>query len=215
MVVARARSYDRLMTRRDVATLALLGFFFAVAVTIELYYVVAHGELVAAAAAGNVLARGLALYGPSDSAYFAAPTALTLSLEGINVFVTQLLGIALAYAIVRRRPWRWPLQLALGSYVAYSVVLYFTEGAVSGFANMSERSAGTFAIYIGANLPWLVGAAWMAASAAREIARRLAPAIVERDRIAAVVEDVGEEPAEIEPRRERGDHGQSPEPLAP
>lgn len=202
------------MTRRDVATLALLGFFFAVAMTLELYYVVAHDHLVAAAS-HNLFARGLALYGPSDRAYFTAPSALALSLEGINVFVTQPLGLLLAYAIVRRRRWRWPLQLALGSYLAYSVVLYFAEGAVSGFAGMSERSAGTFAIYIGANLPWLVGATWMAASAAREIARQLAPALVQRDRIAPVVEEVGEEPAEIEPRRERGDYGERPEPLAP
>ena len=203
------------MTRRDKATLAILAFFFSIAVTIELYFVVAHRHLVADAAAHHPLAHLLAIYGPADRAYFAAPSAFALSLEGLNVFVTQPLGVVLAYAIVTRRAWRWPLQLAVGAYLAYSVVLYFLVAAVSGFAEMSERSAGVFAMYFGANLPWLAGAAWMAWDAAREIDRRLAPAIVERDRIAAVVEDVGEEAAEVEPRRERGDYGERPEPLTP
>ena len=216
MVVGSARRYHRLMSRRDVATLALLGFFFAVAATIELYFVVAHDHLVAAAAAGHPLARLLAIYGPADSAYFAAPSPFALALEGLNVFVTQPLGVLLAIGIVRRRPWRWPLQLFVGAYLAYSVVLYFLVGAIAGFATMSDRSPAIFAMYVGANMPWLAGAAWMAASAARELARRpLAPAIVERDRIASVVEDVGEEAAEVEPRRERGYHGERPEPLAP
>jgi hypothetical protein len=203
------------MTRRDVATLGLLGFFFAVAVTIELYFVVAHAHLVAAAAARHPLAQLLAISGPADRGYFAAPSALALALEGLNVFVTQPLALVLAYAIVRRRSWRWPLQLAVGSYLAYSVVLYFLVAAVSRFADMSARGPGVFALFFGANLPWLAGAGWMAWSAASEIDRRLAPAFVERDRIAAVVEDVGEEAAEVEPRRERGDYGQRPEPLTP
>jgi hypothetical protein len=190
------------MSRRDKATLGLLGFFFVVASTIELYFVVAHDRLVAAAA-HNPLAWLLSLYGPSDSAYFAAPSPLALTLEGLNVFVTQPVGIALAYAIVRRRPWRWPLQLAVGAYVTYSVVLYFLEAHVSGLAGMSGRSVATFAIFYGANLPWLAGYAWLAWEAARTIAARFAasaPAIVERDRVLAVVEDLGEETAEIEAR---------------
>jgi hypothetical protein len=215
MVIGRARGYDRSMTRRDKATLAILGFFFAIAVTIELYFVVAHRHLVADAAARHPLAQLLAIYGPADRGYFAAPSPLALALEGLNVFVTQPLGVVLAYGIVTGRAWRWPLQLAVGSYLAYSVVLYFLVAAVSNFGDMSGRTPGLFALYFGANLPWLVGAGWMAWSAAHEIDRRLAPAIVERDRIAAVVEDVGEEAAEVEPRRERGDYGQRPEPLTP
>ncbi len=191
------------MSRRDKATLGLLGFFFVVASTIELYFVVAHDRLVAAAA-HNPLAWLLSIYGPADSAYFAAPSPLALALEGINVFVTQPVGIALAYAIVRRRAWRWPLQLAVGAYVTYSVVLYFLVAYVSGLAGMRERSVASFAIFYGANLPWLAGYAWIAWDAARTIGRRLgysAPAIVERDRVLAVVEQLGEEPAKVEARR--------------
>ena len=198
------------MRRRDVATLGLLGFFLAVAMTIELYFVVARDHL-AAAAQHHPLARLLALYGPADREYFPRPSPLALAFEGFNVFVTQPLGLALAYAIVRRRWWRWPLQLGIGAYLTYSVVLYFVVGGVSGFAGMSQHTAGTFALYFGANLPWLAGGAWLTASAARA----LAPAIVERDRILAVVEEVGEEAAEVEARRERGDHRERAQPLPP
>jgi hypothetical protein len=203
------------MARRDKVTLALLAFFFVIGFTIELYFVVAHRGLVAAAA-HNPLAWLLSLYGPSDRDYFASPSALALSLEGINVFVTQPLGVVLAYGIVKRRAWRWPLQLAVGAYLAYSVVLYFLIAQISGFAGMERHSARAFIVFYAANLPWLIGYGWMAWAAAREIrARMSAPAIVQRDRIAAVVEQIGEEAAEVEPRRERGDYGEGAEPLAP
>lgn len=206
------------MGRRDKVTLGLLGFFFVIGFTIELYFVVDHRDLVAAAA-HNPLAWLLSLYGPSDRDYFQAPSPLALSFEGFNVFVTQPLGIVLAWAIVRKRTWRWPAQLAIGAYVAYSVVLYFLIAQVGGFAGMSGRSFRTFAIFYGANLPWLVGYGWMAWDAAREIvarvARPLAPALVQRDRVAPVVEQIGEQAAEVEARRERRDDGERAEPLAP
>ena len=206
------------ISRRDKVTLALLAFFFAVGCTIELYFVVAHRGLVAAAA-HNPLAWLLSLYGPSDRDYFAAPSPLALSLEGVNVFFTQPLGIVLAWAIVRKRAWRWPAQLAIGAYVAYSVVLYFVVAAVGGFAGMSGRSVRTFVVFYAANLPWLLGYGWMAWDAAREIAARLGrpltPALVQGERIAPVVEEIGEEAAEVEARRQGGDDGERAEPLAP
>ncbi len=208
------------MSRRDKVTLGLLAFFFVIGFTIELYFVVAHRGLVAAAA-HNPLAWLLSLYGPSDHDYFTAPSALALSLEGFNVFVTQPLGIVLAWAIVRHRTWRWPMQLAMGAYVAYSVVIYYVIEQVSGFAGMSGRSVRTFAVFYGANLPWLAGYGWMAWDAAREIRARmtaparLSPALVEGDRVAAVVEEIGEQPAEVEARRQAGDDGERAEPLAP
>ena len=207
------------MARRDKVTLALLGFFFVIGFTIELYFIVAHRGLVAAASAHQPLAWLLSLYGPSDRDYFAAPSSLALTLEGLNVFVTQPLGLVLAWGIVRRRPWRWPLQLTVGAYLAYSVVLYFVNAQVSGFASMEERSFRTFAVFYAANLPWLIGYAWLAWDAAREIRDRLtvrlAPTVVQRDRIAPVVEELGEEPAEVEARGEGRDHGEGAEPLAP
>lgn len=206
------------MSRRDKATLALLGFFFLIAFTIELYYVVAHDRIVAEAG-HNPLAWLLAIYGPSDRAYFDAPSPLTITLEGFNVVVTQPLGIALALAVWRRRNWRWPLQVAIGAYVTYSVVLYFAIAQVSGFAGMRDHSVRSFAIFYGANLPWLAGYAWLMWDAAREIALRFqrgsAPAVVERDRVAPVVEQLGEQAAEVEARRERGDDRQRAESLAP
>jgi hypothetical protein len=205
------------MTRRDDVALGLLAFYFLVAFTIELYFVVAHDHLVADAVAHHPLAFLLSIYGPADQAYFGAPSPFSLALEGLNVFVTQPLGVVLAWGIVRRRAWRWPLQLAVGAYLFYSVVLYFVVGHVSGFASMSERSPRSFFIYYAANLPWLVGYGWLAWDAARQIVARLgsAPALVERDRVAPVVEQVGEQAAEGQPRRERGDHGERPQPLTP
>ena len=207
------------MSRRDKITVALLGFFFVMGFTIELYFVVAHRGLVAARAAHNPLAWLMSLYGPSDRDYFQAPSPLALSFEGFNVFVTQPLGIVLAWAIAKKRWWRWPAQLAIGAYVAYSVVLYFVIAQVGGFAGMSGRSFRTFAVFYGANLPWLVGYGWMAWDAAREIGaslrRPLAPALVQREWVAPVVEELGEEPAEVEAGRERGDDGERAEPLTP
>jgi hypothetical protein len=213
-----AAPYDRSMSRRDKATLALLGFFFLIAFTIELYYVIAHDRIVAEAGR-NPLAWLLAIYGQSDRAYFDAPSPLTITLEGFNVVVTQPLGIALALAIWRRRDWRWPLQLAVGAYVTYSVVLYFAIAHVSGMAGMRDRSVRSFAIFYGANLPWLGGYTWLMWDAAREIRKRLArasaPAIVEPDRVAPVVEQLGEQAAEVEARRERGDDRERAESLSP
>jgi hypothetical protein len=206
------------MRRRDKVTLAVLAFFFVPAVTVELYFVVAHRHLVAATPQ-NPLAWLLSLYGPTDSAFYDAPTPLGLFLEGFQVFVTTPLGLVLAWGIVRRRAWRWPLQLAVGAYVSYSVILYFAVEQLSGYGTMSGRSAGKLALLYGANLPWLVAYGWLGWDAAREMVARLgrasAPTIVERERIAPVVEDFGEEPAEIEARRQGGDHGEGAEPLAP
>jgi hypothetical protein len=202
------------MSRRDQATLALLGFFCFVALTIELYFLVAHDSLVASAA-HNPLAWLLSLYGPSDSAYFASPSPLALALEGLNVAVTTPLVALLAWGVVRRRAWRWPLQLGLSAYVTYSVVLYFLVAHVSGMAGMAAPTVSAYAIFYGANLPWVIGYAWLTWDAGREIYRALAPAVVERDRIAAVVEDFAEEPTKVESRRQRGDDGERAEPLAP
>jgi hypothetical protein len=179
------------MTGRDRFTLVLLGFFFAVACTLEAYFLYAHAHL---AGSGHPFAKLFAIYGPSDRAYYDQVSPLALALEGLNVLVTQPLGVWLAYAIVRRRPYRWALQLAVGAYLSYSVVLYFLVAQVSGFATMTERTPRTFALFYGANLPWLVGYGWMAWEAARQVTARFrsAPAVVERDGIAPVVEKVGE-----------------------
>jgi len=179
------------MTARDRFAIGLLAFFFLVAATLEVYFLIAHGQL---AVSAHPFARVFSIYGVSDRAYYDDVSPLALSLEGLNVFVTQPLGLWLAWAILRRRPYRWALQLGVGAYLSYSVVLYFLVGHVSGFASMVERSPRSFALFYGANLPWLVGYGWLAVDAARVIVARFAsaPALVEGDRVPPVVEKLGQ-----------------------
>lgn len=154
--------------------MGLLGFFFAVAWTVELYFLVWHRELPARAPT-ELLARGFRLYGLADRGFYDRVTPLVLTLEGLNVFVMQPLCALLAYAIVRGRRYRWPLQLAIGSYLSLSVVIYFVVDAVAGHVNMREQSVAAYALLYGANLPWLVGYGWLAVDAGVTIARALAP----------------------------------------
>ena len=190
----------RTLSRRDRATLAVLAFFFVMATTVELYFLVAHEHL-AESARSNFIARMFEIYAPADRAYFQPVSSLAIALELLNVLVTQPLGLVIMYGIIKKRPWRYPLQLVVGSYLAYSVVLYFLEAQVSGFANMAARTPTNYALFYGANAPWLIGYAWLALDAGRVAVARFAttarvaesaPALEERDGIAPVVEQLRE-----------------------
>lgn len=174
MVGGGARLYNpSIMSRRDRVTIGLLLLFALVAATLELYFLVHHRELVARAPT-QLFARLFSIYGVADRGYYDAVSPLALALEGINVLVMQPLCALVVYAIVRGRAWRWPLQLAVASYLSMSVVLYFTIAAVSGYADMAQHSGKAFALLYGGNAPWLVGYGWMAVDAGRVIARVLA-----------------------------------------
>jgi hypothetical protein len=160
------------MSRRDRITVGLLGFFVFIAFTLELYFLACHRDLPARTGT-QLFARLFALYGTADRAYFDPVSPLALALEGINVFLMQPLSLLLIYATIRQRAYRWPLQLAIGAYLALSVVLYFLVGIVSGYDGMTERSGKTFALFYGANLPWLIAYGWLAIEAGRTIARKL------------------------------------------
>lgn len=158
---------------RDRAILGLLGFFVLVAFTLELYWL-RHSTTLVADAEGNWMAKLFRIYGACDRAYFEAPSPLTLTLEGLNVYFTQALGLLIMWGIVKRRPWRYPLQLAVGAYVSYSVVLYFLTAQVGGFADMRERSLYGFALFYGVNLPWLAAHLYLVLDAGRAITARFA-----------------------------------------
>lgn len=170
MVAPARASTTNLMTRRDRVTIGLLLLFALVAATLELYFLVHHRELVARAPT-QLFARLFSIYGAADRGYYDAVSPLALALEGINVIVMQPLCVLVVYGIARRRWWRWPLQLAVASYLSMSVVLYFTIAAVSGYADMAERGGKAFALLYGGNAPWLVAYGWMAVDAGRVIAR--------------------------------------------
>src|SRR4051812_36146675 len=126
------------MSRRDRVTIGVLAFFALVAVTLELYFLVHHRDLVARAPT-QLFARLFAIYGAADRSYYDAVSPLALAFEGINVFVMQPLCGLVVYAFVRGRAWRWPLQLAVGSCLSLSVVLYYTVVVLSGYADMAEH----------------------------------------------------------------------------
>lgn len=163
------------MSRRDRLILGLLCFYILIAFSLELYWLIYRDELVARAP-HELFARLFQIYGDADRAYYDRVSALAIGLEGINVYFTQILNVLLMYAIVARRYWRHTLQLLVGSYLAYSVILYFYAAHVTGYPDMRYQSTYTFFLFYAANLPWLLGYGYMAYDSIRAIHRRTAAA---------------------------------------
>jgi hypothetical protein len=158
------------MTRRDRVTIGLLGFFLLAAATIELYFLVCHADLPARTHT-QLFARALRLYSTADRAYYDPVSPLALAFEGLNVFFMQPLCLLLMYAIIRKRAYRWPLQLAIGAYLAISVLLYYTVGVISGYDGMPVRTTNAYLLFYGANLPWMLAYGWLAFDAGAVISR--------------------------------------------
>ena len=160
------------MSRSDRITLGLLTFFLCIAFSLELYWLVCRDELVIRAPQ-ELFARLFQIYGDADRAYYDRVSALAIGLEGINVYFTQLLNVWLMVAIVARKHYRHLLQLVLGSYLTYSVILYFWAAHVTGYPDMRYQSAYTFFLFYAPNLPWLLGYAYMAWDSIRALDARL------------------------------------------
>jgi len=156
------------MSRRDRVILGLLTFFLCIAFSLELYWLLFRDELVDRAP-HELFARLFQIYGDADRAYYDRVSALAIGLEGINVYVTQILNVWLMVAIIGRRHYRHVLQLLVGSYLTYSVVLYFWCAHVTGYPDMRYQSPYTFFLFYAPNLPWLLGYAYMAWDSARAL----------------------------------------------
>jgi hypothetical protein len=156
------------LPRKDYFILAMLGFFVVMAFTMELWWLL-HADRLVALAETDWLARLFSYYGEGDSAYFDRVTPFSRGLESINIFFTQGLNLWLMYAIVRRRPYRHALQLTVGSYLTYSVVLYFWAAHLSGYAGMREKTFFAAFIFVVPNLPWLLGYFYLAFDSIRAI----------------------------------------------
>ena len=156
------------MSRRDRIILVLLSFFLCIAFSLELYWLIYRDELVARAP-HELFARLFQIYGDADRAYYDRVSALAIGLEGINVYFTQLLNVWLMIAIIGRRHYRHVLQLLVGSYLTYSVVLYFWAAHVTGYPDMRYPSPYTFFLFYAPNLPWLLGYAYMAWDSVRAL----------------------------------------------
>ena len=153
---------SRRLSWHDRIILGLLCFFIAVALTVELYWIVYHNELPRRSQT-DFLAYLFAIYSAGDQAYYRHVSYFALGLETINVFFTQFAHIWLIFAIVKRRPYRHALQLAISSYLAYSVVLYFWVAHLSGYENMPTKNPYAFFIFVTPNLPWLLANIYLAA----------------------------------------------------
>jgi hypothetical protein len=172
-ILDRSSDHGGVIRGRDKATLWLLAFYALLAFTLELYFVLHYRDI---REQEDFLARLWSIYGDGDEAYFGRGAVhVPQALESLHIFLTQPLFALLAWAIVKDRMWRHPLQLAISSYLAYSVVFYFLHAAVSGFAGMPAKSWWSFFIFVTPNLPWLIGPLFMAHDSFTAIARKFQP----------------------------------------
>lgn len=147
------------MKTKDKVIIGFLSLFVVIAWTIELFWFVKHNAI---AGMGGLIGKAFALYGRGDSTWFnvsAAPPfamAFMLCLEAIHIFGSQLLNIILIRAIWLNRGYRYKLQLLIGSYVSYSVIVYYLTHWIAGFSCMAVKDIGSMAIFILFNLPYLV-----------------------------------------------------------
>jgi hypothetical protein len=97
----------------------LILFFLVFALTVDLYWLRNHDRL-PALASSNWVASMYRDYSTADRAYYDRVSKLEVGLETLNVCVTPVFYLLLLYGLARRRPWRYSLQIAVGSWVAYS-----------------------------------------------------------------------------------------------
>lgn len=156
---------------RDRFVIGLILACTAVALSLELYWLI-FNQVMESRTDG--FARVLSLYWPADYSWRVSGNppqkAVSLFFETINVFVTPLLSFGLIWAIVRRRPYRFPLQLLIGTYTAYGTLAYYGIAYFSGYAQFDDKGVYQFALFHLVNMPWLVGYGWLAWDAFREIA---------------------------------------------
>ena len=157
--------------RRDRTVVAICLFFIAVAVTVELWWVRHATSL---PAQQSWLADGFSLYAMGDRGYYDHVSPFEISLESFHVYFTQALYVALIAGTLRGAPWRFPLQLCVGAYVSYSVLLYFTAKHMTGYAETPVHDLPSFLMLVVPNLPWLFASLFLALDAGAEIARAMA-----------------------------------------
>jgi hypothetical protein len=171
-VLSHAESSGLVLPAKDKAIVCLILFFTTVALTLELYWLLHHQEMESRT---DLFARIISIYWPADHSWripgYSIEKALNLSLEGVNALVTPILSATLLWAIFKRRRYRYPLQMLVGTYTAYGTFLYYSVAHISGYAVFAEKSIGTYLMFYFANFPWLAGYAWIAWDAYRAIVR--------------------------------------------
>src|SRR4051812_10110815 len=88
-----AASVRATLATKDKVIVGLVLFFGAVALTLELYWLIFNQEMESRT---DLFARALAIYWPADYTYrisgYPIEKAFTLSLEGVNTFLTPCLS---------------------------------------------------------------------------------------------------------------------------
>ncbi len=162
-----------ILSTRDKVVIGLLCFYIAVALSLELYWLVFNQVMETRT---DVFAKILSLYWTADYTWripgYPPEKAFTLSLETVNVFVTPGLSLGLIWAILKRRPYRFALQLLIATYTFYGTFLYYSVAHISNYALFEDSGASPYLILYLANLPWLAGYAWLAWDAFNEIVQR-------------------------------------------
>ena len=141
---------------RDRVILALVCFFILTAWTLDLYWFIYRDQLVERSRT-DWIARAYANFSDADRGYYDRVTKVEVALEAINISITQALNLWLIFAILRNRPYRYALQLAIGSYVAYSVILDYFVAHLGGYPAMRYHSTYTLLMFYGASSPWVLG----------------------------------------------------------
>jgi len=158
------------LATRDRWVLGLTIFFIAMALTVELPWLLGSAEL---DRIGGLFGEMWAFYGRADRGYFDRVSGLERGVESFHIFFTQWLHAWLIWAILGRWTHRFALQLVVGSYVAFSTAVYLLAKHMTGYALMPEHTLGAYLTLYLANLPWLIGNGWIAWEGARGLMARL------------------------------------------
>ncbi len=158
---------------RDRVIIGLIVFFAAIAMTLEGYWLVFNQVMESRT---DLFANILAIYWPADYTYripgYPPEKSFTLALEGVNTLITPWLSFLLIWAIVKSKPYRYPLQLGIATYTFYGTMLYYLVAHISGYAVFASHDPYPYLLFYLANLPWFAAYAWMSWDAYRAITRR-------------------------------------------
>jgi len=162
------------MRSQDKFIIVMIAVFTSVAFSLELYWLIFNQVMESRT---DLLARILALYWPADYTWRISGTppqkALSISLETVNVFITPWLSLGLIWSIIKKRIYRFPLQLLIGTYTAYGTIIYYSVAHVSGYPLLEYKGVYPFLLFYLANFPWLVAYAWLTWDAFSELLKRL------------------------------------------
>lgn len=162
-----------LRSTRDRIIVAMLVFFTIFNTTLDSYYVWNASRLESMVATDR-LAWLWSVYAAADRFWIVGQWSYAQ--EALNVFVTTFVNVWLVRAIVKARPYRHALQLALGAYLTYSVILYFFAAHVGGYPGMREVTVPLLVMFYAITLPWGLAHAYMAWDSWRAITERFRPA---------------------------------------